>query len=164
MIVVSDTTPLISLMKAGQLNVLEPLFQEVLIPEAVYSELTTNPKFPKEAELIQSSAFIRVVSVKEQKAVDILQRSSGLDLGESEAIVYADDVKADALLMDEAKGRQVAKNMGIYIMGTVGVLLMAYDEKLITGADVKDALEKMKKANIHISDNLINIALGKIQG
>ena len=163
MIVVSDTTPLISLMKADSLQLLEPLFKEVLIPAAVFAELTTNPKYRQEAELIETSPFIKVVTVKESKAVSILQRASGLDLGESEAIVYADDAKADVLLMDEAKGRQVAKSMGIQIMGTVGVLLFAYEEKLITGSNVEMALNKMKEANIHIGEGLINYAMSKIE-
>ena len=46
MIVVSDSTPLITLMKAGQLDVLCKLFGDVLIPQAVYSELTRNENFP----------------------------------------------------------------------------------------------------------------------
>ena len=163
MIVVSDTTPLISLMKAGRLELLEPLFKEVLIPEAVFAELTTNARHQREAEQIGMSSFIRVVTVSEQKAVDILQRASGLDLGESEAIVFADDVKADVLLMDEAKGRQVAKAMGLQIMGTVGVLLFAYQEKLISGSDVEAALNKMKNESIYIGEDLFNYAMSKIE-
>ena len=163
MIVISDTTPLISLMKADLLHVLKPLFQEVLIPEAVYFELTTNPAFADEAEQIRHSSFIKAVAVKEKKAVDVLQRSSGLDLGESEAIIYADDVKADALLMDEVKGRQVARAMGIYIMGTVGVLVYAYEEKVLSSAEVKIALDKLKQSNRRISNDLIQYALSKIE-
>ena len=162
MIVVSDTTPLISLMKADRLELMEPLFQEVLIPEAVFAELTSNPKHQQEAEQIRTSSFIRVVTVKEQKAVGILQRASGLDLGESEAIIYADDAKADVLLMDEAKGRQVAKAMGLQIMGTIGVLLFAYEENLISGPDVEAALNRMKEESIHIGDDLIRYAMSKI--
>ena len=116
----------------SKLGLLEPLFQEVLIPVSVYAELTTNPNFEDEARQIKDCPFIKVVTVKEHKAVDVLQRSAGLDLGESEAIVYADDIKADVLLMDEAKGRQVAKAMGLYIMGTVGVLLFAYEESIMS--------------------------------
>lgn len=52
MIVVSDTTPLISLLKADALALLESLFGEVTIPDAVYSELTSNPDFADEAEII----------------------------------------------------------------------------------------------------------------
>lgn len=162
MIVVSDTTPLISLMKADCLALMAPLFQEVLIPEAVYSELTSNPVFAAEAEQIKGCAFIRVVTVKEQKAVDVLRRVSGLDRGESEAIVYADDAKADVLLMDEAKGRAVAKSMGIYIMGTIGILLFAHEEKLLSADETRRALEKLRQANRHISDELLNYALNKL--
>lgn len=80
---------------------MEPLFQEVLIPEAVYKELTVNVDSQDEIEVIKRSSFIRVVSVKKKKAVDVLRRFSGLDLGESKAIVYADDSNADVLLIKE---------------------------------------------------------------
>lgn len=164
MIVVSDTTPLISLMKADCLALLAPLFHEVLIPEAVYAELISNPVFADEAMQIKECDFIRVVTVKEHKAVDVLQRVSGLDLGESEAIVYADDAKADVLLMDEVKGRAVAKSMGIYIMGTVGILLFAHEEKLLSVEETKKALEKLRQANRHISEELLSYALSKLEG
>lgn len=49
MIVVSDTTPLITLMKADRLHILQAMFGEVLIPEAVFSEVTANQSFREEA-------------------------------------------------------------------------------------------------------------------
>lgn len=162
MIVVSDTTPLISLMKASRLELLATLFREVLIPEAVFSELTANPRFQAEADQIRKAPYIKVVTVSEQKAVDILRRSSGLDLGESEAIVFADDQKADVLLMDEAKGRKVAKAMGLYIMGTVGVLLFAFEKNVLTDSEVKEALEQLQQADRRIGDELIQYALRKL--
>ena len=162
MIVVSDTTPLISLMKASRLELLATLFHEALIPEAVFSELTANPRFQAEADQIRKAPYIKVVSVSEQKAVDILRRSSGLDLGESEAIVFADDQKADVLLMDEAKGRKVAKAMGLYIMGTVGVLLFAFEKNVLTDSEVKKALEQLQQADRRIGDELIQYALRKL--
>ena len=162
MIVVSDTTPLISLMKASRLELLATLFHEVLIPEAVFSELTANPRFQAEADQIRKAPYIKVVSVSEQKAVDVLRRSSGLDLGESEAIVFADDQKADVLLMDEAKGRKVAKAMGLYIMGTVGVLLFAFEKNVLTDSEVKEALEQLQQADRRIGDEMIQYALRKL--
>ena len=51
MIFISDVTPLITLMKAGKLGILNKLFGEVLVPEAVYSEVTTNENYNNEAEL-----------------------------------------------------------------------------------------------------------------
>ena len=87
MIIVADTTPLISLMKIGHLDLLEQLFGEVQIPEAVFDELVYNTNFPEESKLIQESNYIIRVSVKDTSAVDLLRRSSGLDAGESEAII-----------------------------------------------------------------------------
>jgi len=58
MIVISDTTPLISLLKIGKLDLLEGLFHEILIPQAVYEELTSNPRFYDEALQVKNCGFI----------------------------------------------------------------------------------------------------------
>ena len=158
MIIVSDTSPLISLMKASLLDVLQRLFDTIIIPEAVFSELTTNPDYQDEAEQIKAAPFITVVSVKEHKAVDVLRRATGLDLGESEAIVYADENSADVLLMDEAAGRRVAKSMGLRILGSIGILLAAYDERILTAEDVDAAAYTLKSANRRISEELVTYA------
>lgn len=60
MIVVSDTTPLISLMKVSLLDLLKTLFGEILIPEAVFRELTTNENFHEEALRIKGSKTARL--------------------------------------------------------------------------------------------------------
>ena len=112
MIVVSDTTPLISLLKINSLNILEKLFGKVLIPQAVFDELTVDERFKLEAEQIMSNKFVSVKPVSNVASVSILKRATGLDQGESEAIVLTDELKADLLLMDEAKGRTVSNQMG----------------------------------------------------
>lgn len=158
MIVVSDSGPLISLMKATQLDLLHGLYGEVLIPEAVYSELTSNERYGEEAEKVKSSSFIRIVAVNERKSVDILRRATGLDLGESEAIVYADDNKADILLMEEEAGRKVAKSMGIRVRGSIGILLLGFDKKILSAQDVDDAINRMRQSNRRISEKLYQYA------
>ena len=158
MIVVSDSGPLISLMKANRLNLLRDLYGEIRIPEAVYAELTGNERYAEEAELIRSCSFVRVVVVRERKAVDILRRASGLDLGESEAIVYADDIKADILLMEEDAGRRVAKAMGLRTRGSIGILLLGFDEGILSAQEVEDSLDRMKSARRRISEELYRYA------
>ena len=159
MIVVSDTTPLITLLKANKLHILHRMFGEVLVPEAVFSELTSNTTFQDEADLIRNSDYIRVVSVRDKSQVSFLQRATGLDLGESEAIIYADESKADLLLMDEVLGRKIAQNMKLPITGSVGILIRAFQLGIISSEDAEDAFEKIQKSNRHISDTLINKAL-----
>ena len=154
MIVVSDTGPLISMMKAGQFNLLHLLYQEIIIPDAVFAELTVNENYPEEAETIRSSTFVKTVSVTDRRAVEILQRVSGLDLGESEAIVCADDRKADVLLMEEEAGRRAARAMGLHVRGSIGILLLGFDSGFITSQDVIKAADRMMASNRRISKEL----------
>ena len=163
MIVVSDTTPLISLMKIGRLELAEQLFGEVQIPDAVYTELIANPQFFEEAQQIQSSSFIKRVVIDDSKSVDLLKRATGLDQGESEAIILSDICHADLLLMDEIKGRQVAKQMGLHLMGTVGMLRVAYEEKLFSYEDIVKCIDVLRVNGRHISDRLYRQLLESIE-
>ena len=107
MIVVSDTTPLISLLKINRIDLLEKLFGDVLIPQAVFDELTVNERFRLEADEIRQKKFIVVKPVNNPESASILKRAAGLDQGESEANVLSDEIKANLVLKDEAKGRKV---------------------------------------------------------
>ena len=98
------------------------LFEAVYIPEAVYRELTDNEAFSEEVRMVQECEFLYMQKADNGKSVAILQNFTGLDAGESEAIILADEMNSDMLLMDERKGRQVAKKLGIRITGTIGIL------------------------------------------
>lgn len=154
MIVVSDTTPIISLMKAGQLKLLYHLFGVVYIPQAVYRELVVNATYAEEVRLVETCEFLVVEEVNNEKSVTILQNFTGLDAGESEAIILADEKHSDVLLMDEHKGRQVAKKMGMTITGTIGILAQAFDEGLLAKEDVERCIEKLRENGIRISETL----------
>ncbi|MCM1124908.1 MAG: DUF3368 domain-containing protein [Lachnospiraceae bacterium] len=154
MIVVSDTTPIISLIKAGQLELLQKLFDVVYIPQAVYLELTENETFSEEIRIVQECEFLYVKEVDNEKSVTILRNFTGLDAGESEAIILADEKCSDVLLMDEHKGRQVAKRLGITITGTIGILTQAFDEEMLTREDVEKCIELLKESGVRIGEKL----------
>ena len=162
MIVISDTTPLISLMKIDQLNLLNYLFGEVQIPSAVFEELISNSRFPDESRQIRECPFIKKINVTDKNAVNLLRRSTGLDAGESEAIILSDSIPASLLLMDEAKGREVAAQMGIQLMGTIGILLIANNRNLLPKDQVLECIETLKITGRHISDKLYKQLIKKL--
>ena len=162
MIVVSDTTPLISLLKINRIDLLEKLFGDVLIPQAVFDELTVNERFRLEADEIRQKKFIVVKPVNNPESASILKRAAGLDQGESEAIVLSDELKADLLLMDEAKGRNVSAQMGLRIMGTIGILMAAYEHEL-TSDEVRECVDGLQRAGRHIGQRHYQMLLSRLK-
>ena len=64
MIVVADTTPIISFAKINRFDILHRIFGEILLPEAVYAELTSNSEYRNEAGMIDSAGFFRIVKIE----------------------------------------------------------------------------------------------------
>lgn len=162
MIVVSDTTPLISLLKINRLSLLEKLFGQVLIPQAVYNELIADVRFEQEANQVRQSSFIMVKQVNSPSSVSVLKRVTGLDQGESEAIVLSDEMQADILLMDEAKGRSVSQEMGIKVMGTIGILMAAHAEHELSADEAKECIDILQHTGRHISQRHYQMLLDRL--
>jgi hypothetical protein len=66
--------------------------------------------------------------------------------------------------MDEVKGRHVAQQMGIRIMGTIGLLMIAYEEKLLSSEEIISCVECLRNAGRHISNKLFEQLMEKIGG
>ncbi len=156
MIVISDTTPLISLLKINRLDLLKKLFNTVYIPNFVLQELISNPEYKSEADTILNSQFIITKNITDTTALHILMRINMLDRGESEAIILANELNAEILLMDEVKGRKIAKKLGINLSGTLGVLMKAFDKNLLNTSEVLYYLDELQRYNRQIGEKLIN--------
>jgi hypothetical protein len=163
MIVVSDATPIISFLKINRLDILNKLFGEVLLPEAVYEELTSNPAFQEESEQVKACEFFKKVSVGNSDTVDMLMRVTGLDLGESEAIVYSDENKSDLLIVDEVRARHVAASMKLRITGTIGILTAANENGLLSKSDATECVKILRMSNRHISEALLNSVIENLK-
>lgn len=122
MIVISNTSPIIALAAIGQLDLLRQLYGQVIIPEAVYQELTVTPAAPG-AAAAQLLGWIAVKAVVNHTVTTTLQTE--VDEGEAEAIALALETQADLLLIDERRGRAVATRLGLQRVGLLGMLLEA---------------------------------------
>jgi len=153
MIIVADSSPLISLAILNQLNLLQELFDEVYIPKAVFEEVTATGK--PFSDILSNFSKPRIKNVKNKIALSIL--SHELDLGESEAIVLALENKIEDILMDEHKGRKIAIARGLHPIGTIGVLIQAKKKGLLKS--IKPLIHELIKNNIYISQELYEYTL-----
>jgi len=155
MIVVSDASVLIGLSAINRLIILQSLFGELLIPEAVYREIVTAGKGRPGEHQVQAATWIRYQAVVNLSLSADLQGK--LDDGEAEAITLAVEVGADILLMDERRGRQLAKSHGLRPLGTVGVLLRARRVGLI--GSLQADLDALLHMGFRISQAIYHKAL-----
>ena len=109
-IVISDTSSLIALTNIGELEVLKK----------VYGTVTLSPEIAEEYGL-ELPEWIKVVPVKDQQKLQLLNLE--LDKGESSGIALALENPNSLLILDERKGRQIAKKLGLKIVGILGVLV-----------------------------------------
>jgi predicted nucleic acid-binding protein len=134
-LVVADSSPLIYLSRIGLLHILPTLFGDVVVPRAVWEEaLGRRPSAPG-IESLRQASWIRVVDDPSPSA------DLGLDAGETAAILVAESLRANLLLIDERLGRAVAQARGLAVRGTLGVLVQARRSNILSAlAPVLDAL------------------------
>lgn len=151
MIVVSNTSPIINLAAIGQLDLLQRLYGTILIPQAVYHEIAVRGSGQAGATEVQTFQWFERYRVQDVVLVKRLEQQ--LDAGEAEAIALAVERQADLLLLDERRGRMLARQEGIAITGLLGVLLVA--KQLGYLASVQPVLhDLMTKAGFWIDPEL----------
>ena len=122
-----------------------------------------NSPLTRGTAAIRSYPYIDIISVNDTDAVDQVSREDGLVLGESEAIVLTQEISADLLLMDEARGRDVARSLGLRITGTVGILLLSYERGILNKGEIMDCVERLRDANRFIGERYLQLLLERIQ-
>ena len=162
----ADCGPLIALSKLDQLGLLADLFRAIHIPQTVWAEATTGQTGADALRLsgwlahhavtsiATSSAAITVVPDAPEAAIAHLQ--AVLDSGESQAIYLAGQLQC-VLLMDEKRGRTVAKRLGIPAVGVLGVLLSAKRQGFL--AKIAPSLNALDGANYFLAPALKTQAL-----
>jgi predicted nucleic acid-binding protein len=151
MIVVSDTSPISNLFVIGRLDLLREIYQQIIVPQAVYDELMKLKSFGYDIQEIDKLGWI--IIRKPVNAQQVLLLRMNLDAGESEAIVLSQEINAGLLLIDERAGAKKAKEMGLKTIGLLGVLVKAKELGLIDS--LKSMLEDLQeKAGFWLSSKL----------
>lgn len=124
-LVIADSGPIFSLALIDKLDILNVLFDEIKIPQAVWNEITydkTKPDFNKLHRFFKDKTC-QISSFNELTFV--------MDYGESESVILYKEQQADFLLIDDKKARKIAENLGINCIGLLGILAMGKNKGLI---------------------------------
>lgn len=137
--IISDTSCLILLDKIGELDILNKL----------YGTISTTPEVAEEyGEILPSWFEIKQTSDKTYQS--FIENS--VDKGEASAIALAVETDDCLLIIDDLKGRKLAHELGLTIIGTIGILVDAKLAGIIPS--IKPVLKRIKQTNFRISEQL----------
>jgi predicted nucleic acid-binding protein len=156
-IVVADTSVLINLCRVGLGGLFRQLFREVVIPPEVAAEFTRlaamTPRF---------AGLTLPAGIRQQSPAALLpavRAAIGLDAGEAAALSLAVEIHADAVLVDERRGHEVAHQLGLRTIGVLGILLRAKSDGHLPA--VQPVLEALQRdAGFWLSESLKKQVLG----
>lgn len=143
-VVISDASCLILFTNINRLALLEQLFGEILITSAVADEYR-----------LALPAWISIHEPLDRGRIDALSLS--LDLGEATSLALALENPGCRIIVDEKKGRRVAKALGLDVIGTLGVLLEASEKELVAvDQELIDLLDKVSfRLSAHLKKRLL---------
>jgi len=158
-----NSSVIIALSTLGYLDKLKRIFREILTTRAVYEEICVRGRgLIGERELLEAIkvGLITVKDAKNHLLVNALL--DPLAIGEAETITLTVEERADYIVIDDKLARRRAKSIGLNVIGTLRVLRLMYDAKLIDKREILKALEKLKEIGFRISEEVINKALREL--
>jgi len=157
MSIIVNSTPLISLAIIDQLDLLPKIFKDVIVPNAVYNEVLVDGKDKLGHARLSTANWIRRVDIlnAELKRSIMLQ----LDEGEAEVMTVSKDKNIPLVCIDEFAGRRYAALLGLDVIGTLGVLLIAKQMKLVPA--IKPLCDNLISSGRYISRSLYDEVINK---
>lgn len=154
LIIIADSGPLIALSIIDKLDLLQELYDQVLLPPAVWGEVTVKGKGLPGADMVEQAKFLKICV---PEAIALKPLSIIVGTGEAEALALAQTTLNCCVLLDDAQARRVAESLNICRIGTLGILRQAKIRKLIS--QIKPYILKLQNNGIYMQQNLINIIL-----
>ena len=159
--VACNASPLIWLSHTSHFALLQELFEAVFISPEVRAETVERARGYPNAETVRAACeagWMVVVPPNDADQVTVLRAQ--LHAGEAETLVMADEQGVDAVLVDDLRARNFAMAMGLRVIGTAGILLLAYDQGI--SVDVKSTLDEMRSRGFRLADSVYQAILQHI--
>jgi uncharacterized protein len=159
-IIVSDSSPLITLSRAQQLDLLREFYGQVVIPREVYEEVTVAGAGLPGAEEVRNAPWIHLRPLLSAPSATLKAACSGLGAGERNAIYLALALKADVVLIDEEKARRAAKSAGLEVAGCIAVLERGARLKKV--ADLRTVYLSLLEQGIRFDHKILDQSLARL--
>lgn len=157
MIVVSNSSPLITLARIGQLDLLRQLFGQVQIAEEVRREVVVRGAGRPAAEAVRNAVWIESHPTAPAAEMSRLRSLHPLGAGELATVLLARSLPADLAIIDERAARRLAQAGGLAVMGCVGILETGFRRDLV--ADLRRSCQELLAQGIRIDRQILNRSL-----
>lgn len=148
MIVVVNTSPLISLDRIDRLDILPELFGRVVRPQSVVDELIFGKSSHGGSFALFDAPWMDTVP---DPAEAVFRKELGA--GETAAIALAKTMGADLILLDDLSARRVASGLDLRVSGTLGVIAAAARRGIVS--DLGEAIESLRRVGMRVSDKVV---------
>lgn len=150
--VIINASPLIVLFKSQQAELLPQLFTEILVPAAVWNEITAAGQNDVASRQLPSTPWVQRVEI-----ASVAPEVAAWDLGKGESAVLSLSLTTPdyAAIVDDRAARRCAQTLGIITLGTGGILILAKRRGLIRS--ISPGIQALRDAGLWLSDNLVNL-------
>lgn len=153
---VADASPPCYLVLIGEIDLLPKLFVQVSVPQAVIAELL-HEDAPEPVRTWASNPPTWIAVTKNPPSATAgLER---LQAGEQAAMLLAESIEADIILVDEKAARLVAANRGLRVTGLLGVLGEAAARGLV---ELAPAIDRLRTTTFRSSPALLKATLDRL--
>jgi hypothetical protein len=153
--VVCDTTVLLYLARIEQIELLPSLFASIYVPEPVITELDMGRLLRRDTVDPRELDWATRVSVTPSE-LDALP-SNRLGAGERAVLAYARAYECDIVGLDDFQARALATQMGLQVVGTLGVLLLAKRHHLIS--ELRPLIDALVNEGFRLDGDLRQVVL-----
>lgn len=150
--VIVNSTPVIGLANIGRLDVLRQMYGTITIPQAVFDEIK-SPSVQRQVNANRD--WIRVEQINDASQKQMYRAK--LHAGEVEVMILAQEKKADLVILDDNAAKKTAKFLGLRVIGTLGILVLAKKRGYIK--EVSPVLDALKRDGFFVSDDLCDLVL-----
>lgn len=161
MILVSDSSPLITLARAGHLGLLRELSRQVIIPRAVHHEVVVRGAGMPGAEEVRRFSWIEVREDPSERGPEAESACRGLGAGERAAISLAVSLSANLILIDDYQARSAAKRVGLLVAGSIAIL--EHGAHLGKVADLRSVYLSLLRQGVRFDRRLLEQSLSRLR-